>query len=104
VPTVTVAVRVAPPATAVIVTCVAVGTVVLVIVKAGDVVAPGATVTDDGTERIAEFELVRETAIPPAGAIPEIVTVLPPLDVPPAIALVERLNAFNAGGLMVRVV
>ena len=50
------------------VTLVATVTAVVVMVKAGDTVAPAATVTDPGTVAIALLLLVRVTTAPPAGA------------------------------------
>jgi len=69
------------PRVAVIVTVVPEVTCLAVIAKLL-VVAPWGTVTLDGAGRTDEFELDRDTAAPPASALPLIVTV--PIVVPPS--------------------
>lgn len=63
-----VAVAVAPPLEAETVILVALVTAVVAMVKAGDTVAPAATVTDAGSVATAGLLLVRATTAPPAGA------------------------------------
>jgi hypothetical protein len=82
--TVSVAVRVAPPPVAVSVTAVVLETVLVVTVNCA-LVAPGSTVTADGVDATAPFELARLTASPPVGAALESVTV--PVDDAPPVTL-----------------
>ena len=67
-------------------------------------VAPAGTVTEAGTETIAELPLASVTAVPPAGAAADNVTRLPVRVVPAVIAVLASwtLASTGAGGLMVR--
>ena len=92
--TVSVAVRVTPPATAVMVIALGAVTVVVEVVNVA-VVAPPATVTFAGTEA-AVFELVRDTTSPPAGAALDKVTV-PVDEAPPTTLAGARATADSVG-------
>ena len=100
--TVSVAVRVTPPAAAVIVTAVCAVTALVAVVNVA-VVAPAATMTLAGTVAAA-FELVRVTTSPPVGAPLDRVTV-PADEAPPTRLAGARATPVRlAGGLTVRVV
>jgi hypothetical protein len=100
--TVRVAVALTPLQVAVIVTPVFTVTDLVLMVKVGETVAPGATVTDCGTVAAALL-LDSLTTAPPAGAGPLMVTVLFAVGLPPKTALGERVTAETPGGIRVRV-
>src|SRR6266542_620918 len=85
------------------VTTVDVVTVLVVMVNAGEVVAPAATVTEGGGVA-AGSELPSVTIAPPTGAAPFKVTVLFATDVPPKTVLADRLTVLGTRGSTVRVV
>jgi hypothetical protein len=93
--TVKVAVWLTPPAIAVMTVERFVEPVKVAIEKFA-LVAPAGTVTDAGTVAAAVFELDRETATPPVGAAPEIVTV-PVALVPPVTAVGLSVSAVAVG-------
>jgi hypothetical protein len=79
-----------------------VATELVLMVNAGDVRAPAATVTDPGTVA-APLLLDSVTTAPPEGAGPFNVTVLAVVGVPPNIDVGERVTAVGAGGCTVKV-
>jgi len=85
----------------VIVTGVLPATAEVVMVNAGDTVAPAATVTVAGTVA-APLLLVSVTAAPPAGADPFKVTVLPVVDPPPTTEAVSKVTKVGLGGSTVK--
>jgi hypothetical protein len=86
----------------VIVTGVLAATAEVPIVKAGDTVAPAATVTEAGTVA-AGLLLDSVTTAPAAGAAPLSVTVFPVTDVPPWTEAEDKVRADGLGGCTVRV-
>jgi len=76
-------------------------TAVVVIVNAGDTVAPAATVTVPGTVAAALL-LISVTTAPPAGAGPFSVTVFAVVDVPPTTDPGLRFTADALGGCTVK--
>jgi hypothetical protein len=76
---------------------------VVVMLNAGEVVPPAATVTDGGTDATAGLPLVRWTVAPPGGAGASRVTVLAALPVPPTKTGVARFTEATASGFTVRV-
>ena len=77
-------------------------TELVLMVKAGDTVAPAATVTEAGTVA-AGLLLVSETTAPPAGAGPLRVTVLAVVDVPPRTDDGDKVSAVGLGATTVKV-
>jgi hypothetical protein len=100
--TVKVPVAVTPPYVAVIVTGVLAATPVVVMVNAGETVAPAATVTEAGTVAAALL-LVSVTTVPPADAAPFSVTVFKVVDAPPKTDDGDRVTADGLGGCTVKV-
>ena len=72
-------------------------TACVVMLNAGETVAPAATVTDAGTAA-AELLLVSVTTAPPDGAGPVRVTVLSVVELPPTTDADDRVTADGAGG------
>jgi len=85
----------------VIVTGVLTPTAVVIIVNAGDTVAPAATVTVPGTVVLGSL-LISVTIAPPAGAGPFSVTVFAVVDVPPTTDPGLRFTAVGLGGCTVK--
>src|SRR5690349_11003599 len=73
----------------------------VVIVNAGDAVAPAATVTEAGAPTPGSL-LVRVTLIPPAGAGPVKFTLFNVVDTPPTTVVGDNATESNATGLTVR--
>jgi len=95
--------RLTPPYAAEIVTGVLAATAVVVMVNAGDTVAPPATVTEAGTVAAAGLLLVSVTTAPPAGAGPFSVTVFAVIGVPPKTDAADKVTAAGLGGCTVKV-
>src|SRR5450755_4675085 len=85
------------------VTGVAVVTAVVVMVNAGEVVAPAGTVTETGGVATVGALLVRATTAPPDGAGPFSETVLAVVDLPPTSVLGDRFTAESKAALTVSV-
>jgi len=79
-----------------------VATAVVVMVNAGDTVAPPATVTEAGTVA-AGLLLVSVTTAPPAGAGPFSVTVFNVVEVPPTTDAGDNVTADGPGGCTVKI-
>jgi hypothetical protein len=101
-PTVNVAGTVTPLYVAEIVTGVDVATELVLMVNAGDVRVPAATVTDAGTVA-APLLLDSVTTAPPTGAGPFNITVLVVVEVPPNTDVGFSVTAVGTGGCTVRV-
>jgi hypothetical protein len=86
----------------VIVTGVLAATAEVPIVKAGDTVAPAATVTEAGTVA-AGLLLDSVTTAPPVGAGPLRVTVFAVTEIPPRTDTEDKVRADGLGGCTVRV-
>ena len=78
-------------------------TELVVMVNAGDTVAPAATVTEAGTVAAAGLPLVSVTTTPPAGAGPLSVTVFAVVDVPPSTDAGDNVTADGLGASTVNV-
>ncbi len=100
--TVRMAVLVTPLYTAEIVTDTVAGTTEVVIVNAGDAVAPAATVTETGTPT-PELLLVRLTVTPPAGAGPVRFTLFNVVGTPPTTVVGDNATESSASGFTVRI-
>jgi hypothetical protein len=81
---------------------VVVATVEVVMVKAGDTVAPAATVTETGGVAAALL-LDKVTTAPPLGAGPLRVTVFKAVDVPLTADVGDKLTCAGMGGCTVKV-
>ena len=71
-------------------------TMVVLIVNAGDTVAPAATVTDPGNVALGSL-LLNVTTAPPGGAGALSVTVLPVVEPPPTTEVGDKVTAETAG-------
>ena len=78
-------------------------TELVMMVKAGDTIAPPATVTEAGTVATAGLLLISVTTAPPAGAGPLRVTVFKVIDVPPKTDAADKVTAEGLGGCTVKV-
>jgi len=78
-------------------------TELVVMVNAGDTVAPPATVTEAGTVAAAGLLLVSVTTAPPAGAGPFSVTVFAVVDVPPSTDAGDNVTTDGLGASTVNV-
>jgi len=101
--TVKVPVAVTPLYVAEIVTGVLAATAVVVMVNAGDTVAPPATVTEAGTAAAAGLPLVSVTTVPPVGAGAFNVTVFKVVDVPPKTDAGDKVTTEGLGGNTVKI-
>ena len=78
-------------------------TELVVMVNAGDTVAPPATVTEAGTAATPGLLLISVTTTPPAGAGPLSVTVFAVVDVPPSTDAGDKVTADGLGASTVKV-